>query len=400
GGPAVEGVRPALLARLPQGPHPQPAADRRRGVGSGFRGQRTYPRRAHQPPPGPVRRYRVRNRHRTRPRLPARGARNPMTRWQVATRFVFALVAVLSAFTAGWLLAQLLFHFTGHPPALVAYLVAAVFGLLVGALASAVLARVTGRGDRHLLEDIRVALESIAQGNFDVHLDTGTPGPFTEVVDTVNQMAHDLGTLERQRQDFVSNVSHEIQSPLTPISGFTDLLRDPDLQAASRQRYLDIVSSECRRLSGLSDNLLRLSSLDDAHLERRPFQLEEHVRSAVLALEPVWSANEVHVELDAASVRVQADAGLLTQVWTNLVQNAVKFTPSGGRVQVRVTAQPAGAAQVQVIDSGIGIATADLPHVFERFYRADKARRSGGNGLGLALARRVIELHEGQITVT
>ena len=324
----------------------------------------------------------------------------PVTRWQVAGRVVLAVLAVLSAFTVGWLLAQLLFHFTGHPPALVAYLVAAVLGLVVGALASALFARVTGRGDRHLLEDIRAALESIAQGNFDVHLDAAAPGPFTEVVATVNQMAHNLGTLEQQRQDFVSNVSHEIQSPLTSISGFTDLLRDPDLDEAARQRYLDIVTSECRRLSGLSDNLLRLSALDDVRLECGPVQLDEHVRSAVLALEPVWSANHVHVELDAVPVRVRADGELLTQVWTNLVQNAVKFTPSGGRVQVRVTAEPAGAARVQVVDTGIGIAATDLPHVFERFYRADKARGSGGNGLGLALARRIIELHHGRITVT
>src|SRR5699024_10047123 len=160
------------------------------------------------------------------------------------------------------------------------------------------------------------------------------------------------------------------------------------------------VTSECRRLSGLSANLLRLSALAEARLERGPVQLDEHVRSAVLALEPVWSANHVHVELDAVPVRVRADGELLTQVWTNLVQNAVKFTPSGGRVQVRVTAEPAGAARVQVVDTGIGIAATDLPHVFERFYRADKARGSGGNGLGLALARRIIELHHGRITVT
>lgn len=321
------------------------------------------------------------------------------SRWRVAGRILAAVVAVLSAFTAGWLLAQLLFHFTGHPPALAAYLIAAVLGLIVGALASALLARMTGRGDRNLLEDIRVALESIAQGDFDVHLDTEIPSPFNEVVTSVNKMAHDLGTLEQQRQDFVSNVSHEIQSPLTSIGGFTDLLRDPHLEERTRQRYLDIVTSECRRLSGLSDNLLRLSSLDDARLALGPFQLDEHVRSTVLALEPVWSAKDVHVELEAAPVRVEADAGLLAQVWTNLVQNAVKFTPAGGRVEVRVTAEVTGAARVQVIDTGIGISPEDLPHVFERFYRADKARGAGGNGLGLALARRIIELHQGRITV-
>src|SRR5699024_1209486 len=154
-GPAAQGVRPALPARLAQGPHAQPAPDRRRGVGTGLRGQRTHTRRAHQPPPGPVPGRRLRDRHRARPGLPARGPMTPVTRWQVAGRVVLAVLAVLSAFTVGWLLAQLLFHFTGHPPALVAYLVAAVLGLVVGALASALFARVTGRGDRHLLEDIR-----------------------------------------------------------------------------------------------------------------------------------------------------------------------------------------------------------------------------------------------------
>lgn len=324
----------------------------------------------------------------------------PSSRWRAAGGIVFAILAALGVLAVGWLLAQLLFRLTGRPPALLAFLVAAALALVVGGIASTLFARLTGRGDRNLLVDLRVALERIAHGDFDVQLDTARPGPFTEVVTTVNQMAHSLGTLEQQRQDFVSNVSHEIQSPLTSISGFTDLLRDPDLDEATKQRYLDIVTSECRRLSGLSDNLLRLSSLDDARLERRPFLLDEHVRSAVLALEPVWSAKDVRVELEAAPVRVEADADLLAQVWTNLVQNAVKFTPSGGRVQVRVTAELAGAAWVQVIDTGIGISADDLPHVFERFYRADKARRAGGNGLGLALARRIIDLHHGRITVT
>lgn len=323
----------------------------------------------------------------------------PPSRWQIAARGLLALTAVLAVFTAGWLLAQLLFHLTGQPPTLVAYLITAVLSLLVGGGVSALFARITGRGDRHLLVDLRIALERIAQGDFDVHLDPAQPGPFTEVVATVNGMAENLGTLEQQRQDFVSNVSHEIQSPLTSISGFADLLREGHLDQATRRRYLDIITAECRRLSGLSDNLLRLSSLDDARLERTTFRLDEQVRSAVLALEPTWSAKGVRVELEAEPVPIEADAELLAQVWTNLLQNAVKFTPSGGWVRICATAELTGAARVQVRDSGVGIDAGDLPHVFERFYRADKARGPGGNGLGLALARRIVELHQGKITV-
>lgn len=323
----------------------------------------------------------------------------PLSRWKIAARTAAVLAALSTVFTVGWALAQLLFHLTGRPPALFAFLIAAVLSLAVGGAAAALFARVTGRGDRHLFDKLRAALERIAQGDFDVHLEVTQPGPFSEVIATINEMAHNLGTLEEQRQTFVSNVSHEIQSPLTSIGGFADLLRDPGLDEPTRQRYLDIISTECRRLSGLSENLLRLSSLDDARLERSRFRLDEHLRGVVLALEPVWSASAVQVELAAEPLWVQADAELLQQVWTNLVQNAVKFTAPEGRVEVRVTAEPTGAAQVQVHDTGVGISAVDLPHVFERFYRVDKARGPGGNGLGLALAKRIVDLHHGRITV-
>lgn len=319
--------------------------------------------------------------------------------WKIAGRIGAATAAVLWVFTLGWLLAQLLFHFTGRPPALVGYLITAAISLVVGGGASALFGRITGRGDRTFFDDLKVALERISQGDFDVHLDPDRPGPLTELIATVNEMAQSLGTLEQQRQDFVSNVSHEIQSPLTSISGFADLLRDPALDEPTRARYLGIITAECRRLSGLSDNLLRLSSLDDATMERTRLRVDEQVRGVVLTLEPVWSAKGLRVELDAQPAPVEADADLLQQVWTNLVQNAVKFTPAGGQVHLRVTAEVAGAVQVQVSDTGMGISTADLPHVFERFYRADKARGPGGNGLGLALAKRIVDLHQGRIAV-
>lgn len=323
----------------------------------------------------------------------------PHSGWQVAGRGTLAVLAVLTTFTVGWLVAEIVFRFTGHPPALVGYLIAVVLSLAIGVACASLYARVTGRDDRNLLEEIRIALERISQGDFDIHLDSGQQNPFGEVITSVNKMAHDLGTLEQQRQDFVSNVSHEIQSPLTSISGFTDLLRQPDLDEASRQHHLDIIASECRRLSGLSDNLLRLSSLDDVAPERTGFRLDEHVREAILTLEPQWSAKHIEVEFDADPTTVEADADLLRQVWTNLAQNAVKFTPPGGRVRIRVATDTAGSPQVEVSDTGVGVNPADLPHVFERFYRADKARGAGGNGLGLALAKRIVDLHGGRITI-
>jgi signal transduction histidine kinase len=212
--------------------------------------------------------------------------------------------------------------------------------------------------------------------------------------------------MEELRQDFIANVSHEIQSPLTSIQGFASLLREPDLDPTTRQHYLDIVSAECRRLSSLSSNLLRLSALDDAEVEEQPFRLDEQLRDVILTLEPQWRAKGLEVELDApAAAQGRGDPDLVRQIWINLVHNAIKFTPAGGRIRVVAVAEPSGTQRgpaswrVDVEDSGDGIGQTDLPHVFERFYRADKARDARGSGLGLALAKRIVKLHGGKITV-
>lgn len=314
-------------------------------------------------------------------------------------RIVGSALGVLAVFTLGWLLTELVFWLTGRPPALVGYLIQVVISLVLGA-AIARLAMLRSNPRDTLLTELRTALDRISQGDFAIRVPVREQSPFADVVSSVNRMAHNLGTLEQQRQEFVSNVSHEIQSPLTSIIGFTDLLGSAELDDATRQRYLGIIATECRRLSRLSDNLLRLSTLDDATPERTPLRLDERLGEVVLALEPQWSSKGVEVELLAESVTVEADADLLRQVWTNLIHNAVKFTPEGGRVRIRVTGAPDGAATVEVTDTGIGIAAADQARIFERFYRADRARGAGGNGLGLALARRIVGLHGGRLLVS
>ncbi|MDR1767953.1 MAG: HAMP domain-containing histidine kinase [Propionibacteriaceae bacterium] len=300
--------------------------------------------------------------------------------WQPAL-VVAALAAVL---TVGWFAAEALFAVTGRPPALAAYLLAGLIGFLLLATVSFVFARATKRyrnPPEFLGEEIAAALDRIARGDFSVRLPPTTQGPLWELTASVNQMAEQLGTLEAQRQEFVSNVSHEIQSPLTSIGGFAELLRSPGLDEAKRLHYLDVIAAEVKRLSKLSDNLLRLTWLDrDDALTTHPYPLDEQLRGVVRTLEPQAAAKSVALSLDAQPVAVDADEDLLGQVWTNLVQNAVKFTGQGGHVSVSLDRDQA-MARVRVADDGIGIAADELPHVFERFYRADKARSVGGNGL-------------------
>lgn len=246
------------------------------------------------------------------------------------------------------------------------------------------------------------ALDRISHGDFNVNLTAGGRGPMPDVIESVNQMAKQLGDLEQQRQDFISSVSHEIQSPLTSISGFAALLQDNDLPPDKRQHYLDVIQAEAERVSSLGDNLLRLSALEEgATLVKRRYRLDEQLRGVILGLEPQWSAKKQQVELDAANVIIDADEDMLRQAWTNLVHNAIKYTPPGGTIRVHLSAAVDGKGSTcQVSDTGIGIDGVDLPHIFERFYRADKSRAGGGNGLGLPLARKIIELHGGVVSVT
>jgi signal transduction histidine kinase len=311
------------------------------------------------------------------------------------------------AMLAGGLLAGGLFALTGRAPRVVEYLVAIILGSAI-CLLGGYFAQRSRRDEWTLGQRILEAMERIGQGDFAVHINDSGRGPFTEVVASVNTMARDLGTLERQRQDFVSNVSHEIQSPLTSIIGFANLLRDPALDPARREHYLDVIAAECRRLSDLGSNLLRLSALDGAELDQQRFRLDEQLREVILALEPQWSPTGLEIELECEEVWVRGDPELLRQVWVNLISNAVKFTEPAGNVSIRLIRDGSGRPdpaevpgwRVVVTDTGIGIQPGDLPHIFERFFRADRARGVGGNGLGLALVKRVVDLHGWSVDVS
>ncbi|WP_224240081.1 sensor histidine kinase [Hyalangium gracile] len=257
----------------------------------------------------------------------------------------------------------------------------------------------------HLMSD---ALSRIARGDFSVNVPLDRVGEnapanlFRKVAVDLNQMAEALQRMETMRQEFISNVSHEIQSPLTSIRGFAQALREGGLPEETRQHYLATIEAESRRLSRLSENLLRLSSLDSkAHAPApKRYRLDTQLRDVVLAAEPQWTGKGIDVEADLEAVLQSADEDMLNQVWTNLVHNAIKFTPPGGKIGIALRLED-GHSVVRLSDSGIGIAPEDLPFVFDRFYKADKSRSrvdaSGGSGLGLSIARKIVELHGGHI---
>jgi signal transduction histidine kinase len=258
--------------------------------------------------------------------------------------------------------------------------------------------------DNHhgLLRSTMEAMNRIAQGDFSVLIPLDKNDPFSDLAESVNKMTRELGTMEQARQEFISNVSHEIQSPLTSIGGFAALLKNTTLTDEQRDHYLTVIEAESKRLSSLSENLLKLSALEAGNetLAMKDYRLDKQLESIALMLEPQWSAKNLFVEAELDKLTVHGDEGLLSQVWINLLHNAIKFTPEGGNIHIALSAD-SGELCCQISDSGIGIAPTDRIHIFERFYKVDKARdRSlGGNGLGLSLVKRIVELHGGRVEV-
>jgi len=248
--------------------------------------------------------------------------------------------------------------------------------------------------------EVFTAIRRVSKGDFKIRLQPNRhmPGQLAELADSINDMAAGLSKMEEIRQTFISNVSHEIQSPLTSIRGFARALQQDGLTLEQRRHYYGIIETESVRLSKLSDNLLKLTSLEsDKHpFEPRRYRLDKQLRSMILVCEPQWLEKEITMDLELAETFIEADEDLMSQVWMNLISNSIKFTPQGGRIGVEIE-QNSSVTSVTISDNGIGIVPEDLPHIFERFFKADKARdrAAGGSGLGLSIVKRIVEMHGG-----
>lgn len=247
------------------------------------------------------------------------------------------------------------------------------------------------------------AMKKIASGDFNVHVKTNEHDPFNEVADNINKMAKELGSLEKMRQDFISDVSHEIQSPLTSISGFAALLKKGNLSESQISHFADIIEAESKRLSKLSENLLRLSNLESENhiLNLKKYQIDRQIESILLMLEPQWAAKRITLDVSLTKTIICGDEDLLSQVFINLLHNAIKFTPENGNISVNLSCYE-NRIECKISDTGIGISPQDQLRIFERFYKADKSRdRSlGGNGLGLSIVKKIIDLHGWKISLT
>ena len=262
---------------------------------------------------------------------------------------------------------------------------------------------------RKIMVDIPVkriieAAETIMQGDFSARVapihGAGMEG-FNQIGTTINKMAQELSGVETLRTDFIANVSHEMKTPLAVIRNYGKLLQQPALDDQTRMEYGKAVSDSARRLASMMTNILKLNRLENQKIfsQGEEYDLTEQLCGCLLQFEDVWEASDIQIETDLEeNVKVKADAELLSLVWNNLLSNAFKFTPAGGTVSVSLHTNEQNAI-IRVQDTGCGIPPDVGAHMFEKFYQGDTSHATQGNGLGLALVKRVIDIMQGQISV-
>ncbi|MEA5015042.1 MAG: ATP-binding protein [Candidatus Limiplasma sp.] len=244
------------------------------------------------------------------------------------------------------------------------------------------------------------ATQEIADGNFDVHVETKGRSEINELIQTFNFMARQLSRTEMLRSDFVNNISHEIKTPVAAIENCATMLQSGALDETEQREYAGMIAENARRLSSLSRNILNLSRLENQEIvtERRKFRLDEQIRQAVVLLESKWSAKKLVLDIDLPETIYEGSSELLIQVWINLLDNAIKFSPPEGLLSIHLL--PAeDEIRVVIRDQGAGMSPEVAERIFEKFYQGDPAHTTEGNGLGLALAKRIVDLSHGRIEV-
>lgn len=251
------------------------------------------------------------------------------------------------------------------------------------------------------VKKILAATQRITHGDFSARIAPMHIGEYNKVVDDLNRMAQELSSIETLRTDFISNVSHELKTPLAVLQNYGVLLEQPDLPEKKRIEYAKSITRVTKHLSELITNILRLNKLENQNTYPtvKACNLSEMLCECLIDFENSWEEKNLDIEINIQNdVTICTDPELLTLVWSNLFSNAIKFTPEGGRIDVSMKAD-SRFVTVTVSDTGCGMDEVTIKHIFDKFYQGDTSHSSKGNGLGLALVKRVIDLLNGEILV-
>ena len=269
----------------------------------------------------------------------------------------------------------------------------AIISVLLGTLLSAFFMRKPLRPFGQLLD----ALSRISKGDYSVRLNLHGAPMIKELNNSFNHMANELDSVEMLRTDFVNNFSHEFKTPIVSIRGFAKILKYEDLTPEEKEEYLDIIISESDRLTTLANNVLSLSRIENQHIltDTKNVNISEQIRLSVALLAQKWEEKRIDIQFDADEVYLYGNEDMLKQIWLNLIDNAIKFSPEYGTVKIDVRLQTQGMT-VSVANEGV-LQDEVLTHIFDKFYQGNTSHTDQGNGLGLTIAQKVTELHGGTL---
>ena len=272
----------------------------------------------------------------------------------------------------------------------------ACFSIISGTLLTFLLSHFPLRPIHSIIQ----AIHDVAEGRFDTKLHIEHPREFRELSHSFNQMTEELSGIEILRSDFIDNFSHEFKTPMVSILGFAKILRSKKLSEEEQNEYLDIIIDEASRLTELSANILNLSRIESMSLpsDLSEFNLSEQIRQSILQSESKWMEKNLDFSLDIEELYIRGNEPLLKQVWLNLIDNAVKFSPENGKLELSLH-RTSSSTVFSITDHGEGMEPAVVRHIFEKFYQGDTSHAAKGHGLGLSIAQKIIGLHKGEISV-
>lgn len=322
----------------------------------------------------------------------------------VFSMVVFAVLLLSIALTAvgTWLLTRINivvdFEENIRPTQVILFM--SVISLIIGWVTSFALSHIPLKPINGIINK----MNRLAAGDFKTRIEykesTSVHPAIKEFADSFNTMAEELEHTELLRSDFINNLSHEFKTPIVSIMGFANLLEVGDLTEEQRVQYARAIREESMRLSSLANNVLNLTKVDNQTIltDVSAFNLSEQVRSAVLLLEEKWTEKEIDLQLEFEEFSIEANEELLKQVWINLIDNAVKFVPVSGTVALEMLEEEEELC-VKISNTGSQIPPEKQDKIFNKFYQTDESHATQGNGIGLAIVKRIVELHSGSVSV-
>lgn len=323
--------------------------------------------------------------------------RNNLALMLVAFVFIIMVSSVFLISILAFIMTKLnIVSFSDEPRIFKLIIALLIMSIFVGTILAAIFSNKSLNPIRKLIS----ATHEVANGNFDIRVNLNGPGELQELAASFNRMAQELGSIETLRTDFINNFSHEFKTPIVSILGFAKLLRKDSLNKEDHDEYIDIIISESQRLAKLSTSVLNLSKVENQKIvaEKIKFPLDEQIRRIILLLEPKWSKKAITINVELDSVIINGSEELLQQMWINLLDNAIKFTKQNGEINIKLM-DVDNDVVYRISDNGRGMNEETKAHLFDKFYQGDKSHSEEGNGLGLALVKRIVELCNGNIKV-